>query len=173
MLVDLLIIFSLQATYVTVTTVRWIILVRGGRYLASFISFFELILYVVALGMVVRQLDDPARVVVYALGYAVGSLAGSLVEERLAIGYSIFHIITHSPDLAPKLRELGLGVTAWTGKGREGDRHVLMVVAKRRWGPKLLRDLAELDPQAFVVQSEPKSFRGGFLLNYLKPGNRL
>jgi len=170
---DLVLIFTLQATYVTVTTVRWIILVRGMRYLASFISFFEILLYVVALGLVVNQLGDPIRVFVYALGYAVGSLAGSLVEERLAIGYSLYHIMTTDNTLAVKLRAAGLGVTCWTGQGRLGDRQVLLVVSRRRWGRQLLKLVADLDPLAFVVQTEPKNFRGGFMLKLLKPGPQL
>lgn len=169
---DLLLIFVLQATYVTITTVRWIILVRGMRYLASFISFFEIMLYVVALGLVVNQLSDPLRVLVYALGYAAGSLTGSLVEERLAIGFSLYHIITTDSTLATKLRAEGLGVTCWTGQGRQGDRQVLLVVSRRRWGRQLLKLVSDLDPQAFVVQTEPKNFRGGFMLKLLKPGSQ-
>jgi uncharacterized protein YebE (UPF0316 family) len=123
MLLNLLIIFALEALYVTISTVRWIILVRGQRILASIISFFELILYVVALGMVVTQLHDPLRVGVYALGYAVGALAGSLAEERLAIGFTVFQIITDpDSDLPVRLRESGLGVTVWMAPHEEAGR---------------------------------------------------
>lgn len=171
MVKDLLLIFVLQALYVTVTTVRWIIMVRGGRYLAAGISFFELMLYVVALGMVVTQLHNPARVVVYATGYAVGSLAGSWVEEWLAIGYTVLHIITKKPsDLPQKLREAGLGVTVWPAEGREGERLVLMAVARRRWAPQVTRMVAAMDDHAFIVAMEPKAFRGGFLLPFLRTG---
>lgn len=174
MLLDLLLIFSLQALYVTVTTVRWIILVRGRRLLAAVISFFEIILYVVALGMVVTNLNDPVRVVVYAFGYATGALVGSWVEERLAIGYTVLHIITgaQSTQLPQQLREAGLGVTVWEAEGREGSkRRVLMAVARRRWAPQLMTLIEQLDPQAFVVRTEPTAFRGGFLLKYLKSGH--
>jgi uncharacterized protein YebE (UPF0316 family) len=171
LLTDLLIIFALEALYVTVTTVRWIILVRGQRLLAAAISFFEIILYVVALGMVFTQLGDPLRVGVYALGYAVGALAGSLVEERLAIGYTVFHVITQPGTILPtRLRESGLGVTAWTAEGREGDRIVLMAAARRKLAPAIMRLIETADPGAFVVRTEPQAFRGGFLLKYLKSG---
>lgn len=174
MLTNLLLIFALEALYVTMTTVRWIILVRGQRLLAAVISFFELILYVVALGLVVTALNDPLRVVVYAAGYAVGALSGSWLEERLAIGYTVFHIITHYPsDLPGKLREAGLGVTVWQAQGRERDRMVLMAVARRRWARQLMQLVEKLDPTAFIVQTEPRAFRGGFLLKYLKSGQAL
>lgn len=166
---DLVAIFLLQAIYVAVTTVRWIILVRGQRLLSAIISFFELILYVVALGMVVSQLHDPWRVGIYALGYATGVLIGGWAEERLAVGYTLFHIITEPQStLPPVLREAGLGVTVWMADGREGNRMVLMAVARRRFVAQILAKIEATDPRAFVVQSEPQTFRGGFLLKYLK-----
>ncbi|HYG58569.1 MAG TPA: DUF2179 domain-containing protein [Symbiobacteriaceae bacterium] len=167
---DLLMIFFLQAVYVAVTTVRWIILVRGQRLLAAAISFFELMLYVVALGMVVTQLHDPWRVGMYALGYATGVLAGGWAEERLAVGYTILQIITQPGSTLPAvLRSAGLGVTVWPAEGREGVRMVLMAVTRRKLAAKILTLIEKEDPRAFVVQSEPQRFRGGFLLKYLKP----
>lgn len=166
---DLALIFGLQATYVAVTTVRWIILVRGRRGLAALISFFELILYVVALSMVFSNLGDPLRVVMYAAGYATGVLIGGWAEERLAIGYTLLHIVTRPDSPLPKqLREAGLGVTNWLAEGREGHRMVVMAVAHRKLAPKILRLLDQWDPHAFVVQSEPKAFKGGFLMKYLR-----
>lgn len=166
---DLLIIFLAQATYVSITTVRWIILVKGGRLLASVISFFEVILWVYALGLVVSQLSNPWKVVTYALGYAVGSLVGSKIEERLALGYVLFQVITtRIGQLAPQLREHGLGVTDWRAEGRMGEREVLMVVARRKNGPQVVRLLEELDPQAFVVQLDASWYKGGFIQKILK-----
>lgn len=171
MLSQLLLIFVLQCLYVSITTVRWIILVRGHPILASIISFFELILYVVALGMVVTQLGDPLRVVVYALGYAVGAWVGSKVEERLALGYTQFQIITRAPSqLAWRLREAGMGVTEWSAQGREGERLVLLVVARRKRTPMVMKLLNQLDPNAFVLQMQPQAFRGGFIEKVLRQG---
>lgn len=166
---DYLIIFLAQATYVSITTVRWIILVRGGKLLAAVISFFELILYVYALGLVVTQLSDPFKVATYALGYAVGSLVGAQIEERLAIGYTLFQVITtRVGEVAPLLREHGLGVTNWRGEGRMGEREVLFVVSRRKLGPKVTTLIDKVDPQAFVVRLDPSWYKGGFLQKYLR-----
>jgi uncharacterized protein YebE (UPF0316 family) len=162
------VIFVAQATYVATTTVRWIILVKGGRRLAALISFFELILYVYALGMVVTQLSNPWKVATYALGYAVGSLIGSRIEERLAIGYVLYQVISARPgELAPKLRDRGLGVTSWRAEGRAGEREVIFVVARRALNRRVTDMIEEVDPAAFVVRLEPSWFKGGFLQKYL------
>jgi uncharacterized protein YebE (UPF0316 family) len=144
--------------------------VRGQRVLAAVISFFELIVYVVALGMVVSQLNDPWRVGFYAAGYATGVLIGGWAEQRLAFGHTVLHIIT-APDtnLPPVLREARLGVTSWLADGREGHRMVLMAVARRRLVPRIMALIESADARAFVVQTDPQTFRGGFLLKYLKP----
>jgi len=167
---DLLLIFVLQAVYVAITTVRWIILVRGQRALAALVSFFELLLYVIALGLVVTQLHDPWRVAVYSLGYSVGVLIGGWAEERLAVGFTVFHIITQPGSPLPAvLRDAGLGVTVWSADGRDGTRAVLMAVARRRLAPQIMTPIERHDPRAFVVETEPQRFRGGFMLKYLKP----
>lgn len=171
MLWDLLAILVLQVLYVSVMTVRWIILVRGGRWLASAVSFVEVIIYVIGLGLVFSDLKDPLKVLVYALGYAVGALAGSYVEEKLALGNTVFQIITREPDrLVPALRDVGLGVTAWPAQGRDGPRGLLMVVARRRWVPELMKVIAEVDPRCFVVRLEPQALHGGFLSGFLFRG---
>ncbi|MFZ5817759.1 MAG: DUF2179 domain-containing protein [Bacillota bacterium] len=168
-LLDFLIIFFAQATYVSITTVRWIILVRGGRLLAATISFFEIILYVYALGLVVTQLSNPWKVVTYAAGYAVGSLVGSKIEEKLAIGYTLYQVITtRLGQVAPLLREHGLGVTNWRAEGRMGEREVLFVVSRRKLAHKVLSLIEQADPQAFVVRLEPSAYKGGFLQKYLR-----
>jgi uncharacterized protein YebE (UPF0316 family) len=150
-------------------TCRWIILIRGSKYIAAVVSFFEQILQIIALGMVMIHLDDPLRILAYALGYACGSIAGSLIEEKLAIGYTVFQIITQSnSDITEKLRCRGMGVTVWNARGREGEREILLVVVRRKWGSEVLRTVDEIDSKAFVIRHDLQSFKGGFLLKYLE-----
>lgn len=158
-------IFGIEATYVTVMTLRWIILMRGSSRMAAGISFFEILLWVSGLGLVVTNLHQPINAVVYALGFVAGSLAGSTIEEKLAYGYAVVQIVTgNNPNrLAEALRERGLGVTEWEAEGREGRRGILLIVLRRRFVPRLLNLLDRIDPDAFVVTLEPKAFRGGFL----------
>jgi len=163
-LAELLMIFFLEALFVTVMTCRWIILIRGYRNLSAVISFFEQILQVSALGLVMLNLDEPLRMIAFAFGYAVGSLAGSVIEEKLAIGFAFFQIVSDpASNLAQRLRDAGVGVTAWKAVGREGERQVLIVMVRRRLGRELIRLVEETDPRSFVVRLDPEAFRGGFL----------
>lgn len=116
-----LLIFVLEVIYVTIMTSRWIILVRGYTRIAALIAFFEQMLYVSALTLVIVHLSDPKRIVAFAAGYAVGTLVGSWAEARIAVGYVAFHVITADASIAQSLRQAGIAVTAWTGQGRDGQ----------------------------------------------------
>ena len=54
---DVVVIFFAQVVYVTVMTVRWILLLKGNRYPAAVISIFEVIVYVYTL----RSRSFPTR----------------------------------------------------------------------------------------------------------------
>lgn len=166
---DILVIFSAQVIYVTMMTVRWILLLKGHRYPAAVISVFEVIIYVYALGLVVSQLGDFTRLLFYALGYAAGQLVGSKLEELLAVGYTTVQVVAQSPTQLPHtLRQHGFGVTTWQGTGRDGNREVLFVVLQRRRTGELFGLIEEYEPAAFALLMEPRSFRGGFLTKRMR-----
>ncbi len=158
-----LLIFFLEIIYVTIMTTRWIILVKGYKFVASITALFEQMLYVTALTLVVTKLSDFTRLIAYAAGYALGTLIGSWVENRLAIGYVAFHIVTKVPSLAPILRNEGVGVTSWTGQGRDNMQDVLFVVVRRKKINMMLAMIHQLDPNAFITRTELQSLNGGYL----------
>jgi uncharacterized protein YebE (UPF0316 family) len=158
-----LLIFLLEIVYVTIMTTRWIILVKGYKLIASFIALFEQLLYLTALSLVVSKLSDFSRLIAYAAGYALGTLLGSWLENRLAIGYVAYHVVTKVSGLSPILRDEGVGVTSWTGEGRDGIQEILFVVVRRKKINMMLVMLNQLDPNAFITRTELQSLNGGYL----------
>jgi uncharacterized protein YebE (UPF0316 family) len=156
---------------VTLGTIRTILVVRGRRGWAAAAGFVEVLIYITALGWVMSSLDDPLKLVAYALGFASGTYVGMFVEEKLAIGTLSVQIIPGTLDqavvLADAARESGFGVTTLTGEGREGPRQVLMVTLQRRAQRKLLRLVSELAPGAFTTALDMRSTRGG-VFNHLR-----
>lgn len=165
-------IFFAEALFVTVMTCRWIILVKGNRLFAAVASFFEQMLNVLALGMVVSHLDSPIRIIAFGLGYAVGSLAGSWAEEKLAIGYIMFQIIASPESKIPKtLRDAGVGVTVCEAYGNDSTRILIVSVVRRRWAVQIAQTIEEADPHAFIVRTEPQALKGGYILKSLRAAN--
>ncbi|MDA5107911.1 DUF2179 domain-containing protein [Brevibacillus thermoruber] len=163
-----LLIILLQMLYVSLLSVRFILMVKGIRYLAAVISSVEIGIYFVGFKLVLDNLDRPLHLLAYCLSYGAGVLIGVRIEERLAIGYITVNVVTPSLDspLPQRLREKGYGVTTWTGEGRGGPRLILSIVLKRKHQHRMFQEIYEIEPHAFVVAYEPKGFRGGFLTNH-------
>lgn len=157
-------IFVIQIVYVSCSTLRVILMLKGQRYYAAALSTVEITIYVLGLNLVLQYLDHAISLIVYAAGFGLGILAGSWVEEKIALGYVTLKVITKDVHgtMASDLRQSGYGVTSWIGTGRDGDRLVLEVLAKRKHQHKLYKTILAIDPKAFVVTLEPKRLHGGF-----------
>jgi len=159
------IIFLLRLTDVTMATVRMLLIMRNRRMLAPIIGFFEILIWVMAVGIVVQHLQSPLHVVGYAAGFASGSFLGLALEERMALGLASVRAVVRSGGavLAGELRDAGYGVTELLGRGREGNVEVLLSVLPRR---EVRRCMALIDaraPDSFVVVDEPRRVSRGWL----------
>ncbi|TVX91974.1 DUF2179 domain-containing protein [Paenibacillus agilis] len=164
MITILIAIFLIQIVYVTFFTLRMILTLKNQRYYAAGISCIEITIYVLGLNMVLQYLNQPISLIVYALGYGLGVLVGTWIEEKIALGYVTLRIIVNDPDtqLANQLRDSGYGVTCWLGSGRDGHRMMFEVLAKRKNQKKLYQSILEMEPKAFIVTYEPTQLHGGF-----------
>ncbi len=159
-----LFIFFARVSDVTLSTVRILMLMRGRALAASTIGFFEVTIYILALGQVIGNLDNPGRLVVYALGFATGNFIGSNLEERLAIGFSTVQVISldKSDELAEITRELGFGVTVMEGCGKQGTHQILHILLKRKDLPCFMATIREVDKHAFVSVMDTRKIFGGY-----------
>ncbi|MEW6423421.1 MAG: DUF5698 domain-containing protein [Bacillota bacterium] len=145
--------------------IRILMLTRGKKLLAALIGSAEVSIFILALGQViVGGLDDPWKVVAYAGGFATGNFVGSIIEEKMAIGYlslQIFPAAGCLPVFLNKFREAGFGVTCVTGQGRSGERTILFVLLKRKDLSRAVNLLNEIDPETFFNVSDARQIHGG------------
>ncbi|SDJ98359.1 DUF2179 domain-containing protein [Natronincola ferrireducens] len=163
-LVGYLFIFFAKVADVTLATIRMIMVVKGRRVQAAFIGFVEIIIYILAIGKVLAELDNPFNVLAYALGFASGNYLGIYVEEKMALGTIIVQVITHgnAMPLVEIFREQGFGVTVVEGYGREGMQHLLSITIQRKNLSKVYRIIDNYDKKAFVTVTDARSIRGGY-----------
>lgn len=156
---DLMFIFVLRALDVAMATVRIVLLSRGKKGTAAAIGFFEALIWVIAVARVLSALDDPARMVAFAAGFAAGTYIGSMVEEWLAIGQVLVRIVTPSsaPPIAALLRERGFGATVVNGDGMQGEVRVIFSVMPRKSVDDVLALVGELSPDAYVTIDDTAS----------------
>ena len=167
---DIILLLILQLVYVPILTLRTIMLVKNMSVLASIMGFLEALIYVFGLSIVFSGEQSLAQMVVYALGFGVGLLVGSKVEEKLAIGYITLQVNLQekNEELIDVLRKEGYGVTVFEGLGRDSKRYKLEILTKRNKEDKLVSLIEKYEEKAFMISYEPRKFRGGFLLTNMK-----
>jgi len=165
MIFQLLFIFFARITDVSLGTIRMILIIRGDKWTAAIIGFFEILVYTIALGMVVGALNDPIKLAVFCLGFSLGVLVGSVIEDRLALGYRGVQVIIDRDHayVVEELRSQGFPVTCWEAKGKAGYKIVMSMVLKRNLARLVTQKVYEMEPDAFVVFMEPKHFQGGYV----------
>src|SRR5699024_8029121 len=111
-----LIIFLVNVVYVSSSTIRMILTMKGRPYIAALVSTFEVILYVIGLSVVLDNLHGIQNIAAYAGGYALGIIVGSHLEDRLAHGYITINVVSSNPELnfTSKLRQERVRVQSWT-----------------------------------------------------------
>lgn len=161
-----LVIFCLRIVDVSLATLRMLLAVRGIKMVAPFIGFFEVLVWILAVGTAIRHLDSPLHLIGYAGGFATGTLVGLMIEERMALGMANIRVVSRfgGVELAEALRERGFGVTEFAGQGREGHVEVLDAVLRRRDLPTALSEIDFWDPDAFVTVQEPRAIHRGWLM---------
>lgn len=157
-------IFLINVAYVTVNTLRVMLTMKGYRVQASLLSMIDTFIYVIGLGIVMDNLDNPINIIVYSMGFGAGIYIGILIEDQLALGYSVVQAIV--PDtaltLVSELREKGFGITVSEGRGRDGVRQKIEILTPRKYERELYQLIHDIEPSAFVITYEPKYVNGGF-----------
>lgn len=157
-------IFCAKIAHVSLGTIRIIYLTRGKSITAAVVGFFEVIIYLIALTMVLSNIDQWSNILVYGLGFATGNIVGSVIEEKIAVGFVHVQIITvqNGGTLEELLREQGYGVTSMPCYGKEGAHRTLQVLLKRRELPSFIKKMHKLDPDAFISISDTRKIMGGY-----------
>lgn len=166
----LIAIFLINVVYVTLSTIRLMLTMKGYQSVAPFVAMVEVAIYVVGLGLVLDNLDNAINVMVYAVGFGAGIYAGMKIEDKLALGHILVTTIVpeNGWEVAEEIRGDGYGVTISQAYGREGSRFVLEILTPRSNERSLYRLIHEIEPKAFVISYEPKYINGGFWTKRMK-----
>jgi uncharacterized protein YebE (UPF0316 family) len=164
-LLGALLIFLMRACDVSLGTIRVIMAFQGRSLIAATIGFFEVTIFILAMGKVMSSLDSPINVIAYSSGFATGTLLGIWIEGRIALGIRFARIITHRQNdrLVDELRGQGFGITRLNGEGLNGRVYVLISVVKRKDLAKFMATVKKYAPSAFVSVEDTRLAEGGYL----------
>ncbi|MFS0783733.1 DUF2179 domain-containing protein [Bacillus sp. 1P06AnD] len=167
---DIVLILILQLIYVPCFTLRTIFLVKQLKVQAALLGFVESLIYVFGLSIVFNGNQTFLGMIVYAVGFGIGILIGTAIEQKLAIGFTTFNVNlpTRNQELIDHLRADGYGVTIVSVEGFESKRYKLEILTKRSMEDSLIDLIREYEPNAFIISYEPRRFIGGYMLKSMK-----
>src|SRR4030042_945426 len=127
-------IFTARILDVSFGTVRVIFVSRGLKYLAALVGFFEVLIWVLTIGQIMKHLSNPLCYIAYAGGFAMGNFVGIGIAERLSLGIVLVRVVTQNDaqPLVDTLRSRDYGVTSVEGQGKSGRVKVVFTVVRRR-----------------------------------------
>jgi uncharacterized protein YebE (UPF0316 family) len=141
-------------------TVRQLYVNRGYKYLAAGLGTGEMAVWLLSTGLVITNLSNIPGIIAYIAGYAIGTILGLDIEDRLKVGNAIVRIIVREDpeSLIQQLREHGYGVTRLEGSGSFGTPvSVLLVLVPRRVMDDLVLILKNDYPEAIFSIEDIRS----------------
>ena len=158
-------VFLAETIVVTLVTIRTIFIARGWKILAPLLGFFEVSIWLFAIAQVMQHLTSPGCFLAFAGGFALGNFLGVLIEQKLALGQVVVHVVSKNDgfELAESLRWAGYGVTALDAAGASGPVHLVLTVVRRQQLDRVVLIIKRCDPKAFYSVGDLRSAVDGVL----------
>jgi len=165
-----ILIFLARICDVSLGTIRVIFISKGIRYLAPIIGFFEVIIWLLAIGQIMNNLTNFVAYIAYGAGFAAGTYIGMVIEEKISLGLVSVRIITKKDprELIQYLRLNNYGVTSLDGEGGTGKVKMVFTIIKRQDLLHVVEIIKQFHPNAFYSVDDVKSVGEGIF-----PENRL
>jgi uncharacterized protein YebE (UPF0316 family) len=151
-----LLIFIARIVDVSMGTVRVIFVSRGLKYLAPIVGFFEILIWLLAIGQIMKNLSNPLCYIAYAGGFAMGNYVGICIAEKLSLGIVLIRVVTKidALQLVEHLKSKNYGVTSVDGHGTSGEVKVVFTIVPRREAPSVVDSIKKFNPHAFYTMEE-------------------
>lgn len=149
-------IFAARVVDVSLGTVRVIFVSRGLKYLAPIVGFVEILIWLLAIGQIMKNLSNPACYIAYAGGFAMGNFVGIRMAEKLSLGLVLIRVVTQR-DAAPLVDVLkgeDYGVTSVDAHGTSGEVKVVFTIVPRREVTRVVQLVNQFNPNAFYSIEE-------------------
>jgi uncharacterized protein YebE (UPF0316 family) len=151
-----LLIFVARIADVSIGTIRVIFISRGLKYLAPVVGFFEILIWLLAIGQIMKNLSNPACYIAYAGGFAMGNFVGIWIAEKLSLGVVLVRVVTKkdASELVECFKSANYGVTCVDGHGTAGQVQVVFTIVPRREVKSVVDLVKNFNPKAFYSIEE-------------------
>ena len=148
-----ILIFIARVGDVSLNTLRVMFVLNGKKNVAPVLGFFEALIWLLAIGQIIQNIDNPVSYLAYAGGFAAGTYVGMTIEEKLAIGRVLVRVITVTPmpELIEFMKERNYRFTNVGAEGRYGKVNLLFTVMKRDLLTEYINKVKECNDKAFYT----------------------
>jgi uncharacterized protein YebE (UPF0316 family) len=128
-----ILIFIARILDVGIGTIRIVFVSKGNKTIAPLLGFFEILIWIIAIGEIMQNLDNWVNIFSYAAGFAAGTYIGLIIEDKMAMGVVRIQIITAkaATDLIAKLKSSGYGITHHEANGANGKVSIIYSIINR------------------------------------------
>lgn len=147
-----LLIFFARICDVSMETIRVIYISKGIKYLAPIIAFFEIVIWLLAMEVVMQDLTNIANFLAFAFGFAMGTYIGLVIEEKLSIGMVIMRIVTteeSNDEIVSFMQSENYGITTLDAKGSRGNVRIILSLVNRTDVARITERIRSTNPHAF------------------------
>ena len=159
-----LLIFFARICDVSLETIRVIYISKGIKYLAPIIAFFEIVIWLLAMEVVMNDLANIANFFAFAFGFAAGTYIGLVLEEKLSIGMVILRIVTteeSNDSIIAFMQKENYGTTSMDATGSRGSVKMILSLVNRVDVPRIMAHLEKTNPTAFFSIEDVRYVNSG------------
>lgn len=159
-IITYLLIFISKIIENALSTLRLIVVANGKKIMGAILQFCISLVWVLVTGVVVVNITkDPLKIIFFALGSFVGSLLGSYIEEKIALGFNTITCTTNDNSLYNILTRKGYKTIKLKGEKESSIKDVLLITVPRKKKNHIIDIINEYDKEA-TITSEKTNFFG-------------
>jgi uncharacterized protein YebE (UPF0316 family) len=161
-----LLIFLARICDVSIGTMRIIFVSKGKKYIAPFLGFFEVLIWITAISKIMQNLDNYVNYIAYAAGFATGNFVGMIIEEKLAVGIQMIRVFTYQKgnELVQTLNSQGYGATSVNAQGAREEVQLIYTIVRRNNLGEVLDIINRYNPKAFYTIEDIRAVNEGIFL---------
>lgn len=148
-----LLIFVARIGDVSINTLRIMFMMNGKKNIVPILGFFEALIWLLAIGQIFQNVDNPLSYLAYAGGFATGTYVGMTLDEKLALGRVLVRVITAKPlpELIEFMKDKNYRFTSVGAEGRYGKVNLLFTVMKRDQLHEFISKVKDVEEKAFYT----------------------
>lgn len=171
-----LLIFIARVIDVALSTIRIILIIHDRKKFATVLSFFEILIWLIAITQILQNLTNVMCYIAFAGGFSTGTYVGMLLEKKLSMGIVLIRTITTQKDassLVKYFKENNFRFTSVNAEGSYGKVNVVYTVINQKEMKKVIEIIRKFNPNAFYTIENIKYVNKPEGLINAEPDNKL